>query len=66
MHLRGWDSTIFKTQLANPPLQTVDDIEAWYLFDPEETNNIATRGLRPLIATNLDSWYKCINFACRI
>lgn len=59
-HLKGLDSTIFTTRLSNPPLQSVDFIESWYLFDPEATNNIAARGLRPLIATNLDAWYKYI------
>lgn len=59
-HLKGENSTIFETRLTNPPLQSVDYIEDWYLFDENVTNNIATRGQRPLIITNLDAWYKYI------
>lgn len=59
-HLKGLDSTIFTTALSAPPLYSVKNLENWYLFKPEATKNIATRGLRPLIATNLDAWYKYI------
>ena len=59
-HLKGENSTIFETRLTNPPLQSIDYIEDWYLFDENVTNNIATRGQRPLIVTNLDAWYKYI------
>ena len=59
-HLKGLDSTIFKPALTNPPLASVDYLEKWYTFQPEVTKNIATEGLRPLLATNLDEWYKYI------
>ena len=51
---RQWDN------LDNPPLQSVDYIEKWYTFDPDTMNNIACRGRRPLIATNLDEYFKYI------
>ena len=35
-------------------------IEKWYKFDPEVTKNIADKGKRPLIATNLDMYWKYI------
>lgn len=38
----------------------VDRIEKWYLTDPDECGSIAMRGIRPLVATNLDEWYKYI------
>ena len=56
--LKGADST-FKT-LPKPPLSSIDRIEKWYLADPEECNSIAMRGERPLIALNLDEYYKYI------
>ena len=59
-HLKGEESIIFTRPLASPPLKSVANIESWYLFDPDVTDNIAARGLRPLIATNLDTWYKYI------
>jgi hypothetical protein len=59
-HLKGEESIIFDKKLADPPLKSISKIESWYLFNPEETNNIAAKGFRPLIATNLDSWYKYI------
>ena len=57
-NLRNQDSTFDK--LDNPPLQSVEYLEKWYTFDPEVTNNIANKGERPLIATNLDMFYKYI------
>lgn len=47
-------------EISDPPLKTVDKIESWYNFDPKVTNNIACRGDRPLIATNLDMYFKYI------
>ena len=46
--------------VKNPPLTSIDNIEKWYLFDPTTHNNIACRGVRPLIATNLDEYFKYI------
>ncbi len=63
-NLRGWDSSFKKLTdkygESTAPLQSVDYIEKWYTFDPEITNNIACRGVRPLIATNLDMYFKYI------
>ena len=42
------------------PLSTVDKIEGWYNFDADTTGNIACKGQKPLIATNLDMYYKYI------
>ena len=46
--------------VKNPPLISIENIEKWYLFDPDTHNNIACRGVRPLIATNLDEYFKYI------
>lgn len=52
------------TKLTYPPLKSVDVIEKYYEFDPtvlsSERPNIACEGVRPLIATNLDMYYKYI------
>ena len=45
-------------KLTTPILDSVDRIEKWYQADPEETGMIAMRGQRPLIAINLDEYYK--------
>lgn len=52
----------FQDGLDKPPLKSVENIEAWYTFQPgkEATDNIAAKGLRPLIATNLDMYFKYI------
>ena len=60
MHLKGIASNIYDTRLPVPPLEFIDTLEDWYLFDYDATKNLATKGLRPLIATNLDAWYKYI------
>lgn len=57
--LRGKESTY--GSLPHAPLQTVKRIESWYLADPEVCNSIAMRGERPLIAFNLDEYYKYIS-----
>ena len=56
--LKGVKST-FDT-LSIPPLKSIDRIEKWYLADPEECKSISMRGERPLIALNLDEYYKYI------
>ena len=56
--LRGASSTY--DALPSPPLQTIDRIEKWYLADPTECKSLAMRGERPLIAFNLDEYYKYI------
>lgn len=57
-NLRGEESS-YET-LKNPPLSSVNDIEEWYTFNYDTTNNFADKGIRPLIATNLDMFYKYI------
>ena len=64
-NLRGFNSkfdTLYEADgtTKKSPLQSVDYIEKWYTFDPEVTNNIACEGIRPLIATNLDMYFKYI------
>ena len=56
--LRGNSSTY--DTLATPPLSSIERIEKWYLGDPIECKSIAMRGERPLIAFNLDEYYKYI------
>ena len=46
--------------LTNPPLESVDYIEGWYSFDYDTTKNLATKGVKPMIATNLDEYFKYI------
>ena len=56
--LRGNSSTY--DRLAIAPLSTIERIEKWYLGDPVECKSIAMRGERPIIALNLDEYYKYI------
>ncbi len=49
-----------KTNLSKAPLQSTDFIEKWYSFDPDTYHSIACEGIRPLIATNLDMYFKYI------
>lgn len=64
-NLKGDDTPKF-TKLLNDdgtskaPLQSVDYVEKWYTFNPEVTHNIACEGERPLLATNLDMYFKYI------
>ena len=57
-NLRGVDSSFRK--LDNPPIRTVDYAESWYNTDPDVCKSIAMRGKRPLVAKNLDEYYKYI------
>ena len=59
-HLRGVTAGVSWEPLSNPPLRSVANIEGWYCTDPAKTGSIAMRGKRPLIATNLDEYYKYI------
>ena len=45
-------------KLTTPILDSVDRIEKWYQADPDECGMIAMRGQRPLVAINLDEYYK--------
>ena len=59
-HLRGITTDVFDSNLKQPPLKTVDRIESYYLTDYNITNNLADLGTRPLVAVNLDEYYKYI------
>lgn len=66
-NLRGNDSKFAKLEeitekgaISTAPLQSVDYIEKWYSFNPDVTKNIACRGIRPKLATNLDMYFKYI------
>ena len=54
------DATAWWGKVKNPPLTSVENIEKWYNFDPDVTNNIACEGYRPLVVDNLDMYYKYI------
>ena len=56
--LRGFSSTY--NALPHAPLKDIDRIEKWYLADPEVCGSMAMRGERPLLAFNLDEYYKYI------
>lgn len=60
-NLKGTDQNVFDSiSKDKAPLTSVDNIEKWYNFDPKISDNIACRGIRPLIATNLDMYFKYI------
>lgn len=65
-NLRGIDTKKFDKLYdidgitSKAPLQSVDYIEKWYTFNPNTYHNIACRGVKPLIATNLDLYFKYI------
>ena len=59
-HLKGVTSGVSWAALKNPPLQSVDYIEGWYNTDPEVVGQIVMRGKRPIVAQNLDEYYKYI------
>lgn len=48
-------------ETADELTRVVDHIERWYLADPRETGSFAMQGDRPLIALNLDEYYKYIS-----
>lgn len=47
-------------------VSTVQHIEKWYLADSNECNSISMRGARPLIALNLDEYYKYISITNKL
>ena len=59
-HLKGVTAGVEWAKLTNPPLESVDNIESWYLTNPDVCKSLAMRGKRPLIAINLDEYYKYI------
>ena len=64
-NLRGNDTPKFNKLLDKngnniAPLQSVDYIEKWYNFDYEINKNLACKGNRPLLAKNLDMYFKYI------
>jgi hypothetical protein len=58
--MKGKDNNGWSDKLTNPPLQSVDYLEGMYTFNPDYTKMIVCRGERPLIATNLDAYWKYI------
>ena len=59
-HLRGVTEGVSWAKLQQPTLQDINTIEKWYNFDRSVNNMIACGGVRPLIAKNLDMWWKYI------
>ena len=59
-HLRGVTDNVDWDKLSQPTLKDINDIEKWYKFDESVYGSLACRGVRPLIATNLDMWWKYI------
>ena len=59
-HLKGVTDGVSWPQLDHAPLYSIDRIEGWYRTDPDVTGSIAMRGERPLIAVNLDEYFKYI------
>lgn len=59
-HLRGITTEVFGSALTQPPLKTIDRIESYYLTDYNVSGNLADLGTRPLVAVNLDEYYKYI------
>ena len=59
-HLRGVTDKVTWDALKQPTLKNIEDIEKWYNFDENVNGMIACRGKRPLIAKNLDMWWKYI------
>ena len=59
-HLRGTTVGVDWTKLKQPTLEKIENIESWYKFEESATGSLMARGVRPLIATNLDMWWKYI------
>ena len=59
-HMKGVTAGVPWSKLQKPPLRSVENLEGWYTFDPNYNGMIACRGQRPLIATNLDAYWKYI------
>ena len=59
-HLRGVTEGVQWSPLAKPTLKSIDGIESWYSFDKSSSGLTPLGGIKPLIATNLDMWWKYI------
>ena len=59
-HMKGVTEGVEWTKLKTPPLKDIKYLEGWYTFNPDYTKMIACKGDRPLIATNLDAYWKYI------
>lgn len=59
-HLRGVTEGVQWAALAKPTLKSIDGIESWYAFDKSASGLTPLGGIKPLIATNLDMWWKYI------
>ena len=59
-HLRGVTEGVQWSPLTKPTLRDIEEIEAWYGYDKSASGLSALGGVKPLIATNLDMWWKYI------
>lgn len=59
-HLRGVTEGVQWPPLKSPTLKTIQNIENWYKFDKSSSGLSSLGGVKPLIATNLDMWWKYI------
>lgn len=59
-HLRGVTEGVQWSPLTKPTLRDIEEIEAWYSYDKAATGLTPLGGVKPLIATNLDMWWKYI------
>lgn len=59
--LTGVPSDYFGGKLENPPFVNVETIQSWYTCDPKYIKSYSVKGIRPLLALNLDEQYKYIS-----
>lgn len=59
--LTGVPSDYFGGKLTNPPFVNVETIQSWYTCDPKYIKSYSVKGIRPLLALNLDEQYKYIS-----
>lgn len=60
-HMKGESVREWGGKLSNPPIANgVETLEKWYTFDYSINKNVACKGVKPLIATNLDEYFKYI------
>ena len=59
-HLRGVTANVEWSPLSQPTLKSIDGIESWYSFEKSASGLSTMGGIKPLIATNLDMWWKYI------
>ena len=64
-HLKGITAGVPWSPLKKNPLQSPEYIEQWYNTDYEVTGSLAHKGIRPMVAKNLDQYYKYITITNR-